>query len=236
MTMPDDIHSLSGAYAVDAVDAEERLQFENHLEHCAACRDEVASLRAAAAELSVLSAEEPPPSLRGDVLDLARTIRPDPPRVTELPRRSRRWGWIAAAAAAVIAVVGIGVGIAEPWDTSPERLTVAEQVTRAPDADRVAVSFDDGSEATVVRSASVGRAVIETRDMAPAPTGQHYVVWLQSPDGEMHAAGVMPEDEADASMVLHGDASTAVGAGITLESDPEVTAPTTDPIAIFAFT
>lgn len=234
MTMPDDIHSLSGAYAVDAVDAVERAQFENHLEHCAACREEVASLRAAAAELGALTAEEPPPSLRGDVLDLARTIRPDPPLVSERSRRTRRWGWVIAAAAAVVAV--IGVGVTQPWDTSPEQLTVAEQVNRAQDADRVALSFDDGSEATVVRSASVGRAVIETRDMAPPPEGHHYVVWLQSPDGEMHAAGVMPDDESDASMVLRGDATESVGAGITVESDPEVTAPTSEPIALFQFT
>ncbi len=234
MTMPDDIHSLSGAYAVDAVDDLERAQFESHLDHCAACREEVASLRAAAAELGALSAEEPPPSLRGDILDLVGTVRPDPPLVAERPRRARRWGWALAAAAAVVAVVGAGV--TQPWDSSPEQLTVAEQVTRAQDADRVAVSFDDGSEATVVRSASVGRAVIETRDMAPPPDGQHYVLWLQSSDGAMHAAGVMPEDDADASMVLKGDASESVGAGITIESDPEVTAPTSEPIAVFAFT
>ncbi|HET8600823.1 MAG TPA: zf-HC2 domain-containing protein, partial [Segeticoccus sp.] len=50
--MNDDIHALSGAYAVDAVDEVERARFERHLTVCADCRAEVASLRAAAAELS----------------------------------------------------------------------------------------------------------------------------------------------------------------------------------------
>ncbi|HEY9395441.1 MAG TPA: zf-HC2 domain-containing protein, partial [Nocardioides sp.] len=40
-----DIHALSGAYAVDALDDIERARFEEHLAVCADCRDEVASLR-----------------------------------------------------------------------------------------------------------------------------------------------------------------------------------------------
>jgi hypothetical protein len=38
----DDIHGLSGAYAVDDV---ERVRFEAHLAGCDTCRDEVSSLR-----------------------------------------------------------------------------------------------------------------------------------------------------------------------------------------------
>ena len=47
--MNDDIHGLVGAYAVDAVDDDERVRFEPHLAECAECRAEVASLRGAAA-------------------------------------------------------------------------------------------------------------------------------------------------------------------------------------------
>ena len=47
--MNDDIHSLVGAYAVDAVDDAERARFEDHLATCAECRAEVDSLRGAAA-------------------------------------------------------------------------------------------------------------------------------------------------------------------------------------------
>ena len=39
-----DIHALSGAYAVDAVDDIERAEFERHLATCADCREEVAEL------------------------------------------------------------------------------------------------------------------------------------------------------------------------------------------------
>jgi anti-sigma factor RsiW len=37
-----DIHALSGAYAVDAVDDIERASFERHLASCPTCRAEVA--------------------------------------------------------------------------------------------------------------------------------------------------------------------------------------------------
>ena len=39
--MNDDIHSLVGAYAVDALDDAERARFEQHLAACAECRAEV---------------------------------------------------------------------------------------------------------------------------------------------------------------------------------------------------
>ena len=38
-----EIHALSGAYAVNALDDIERAQFERHLAECAECRAEVAS-------------------------------------------------------------------------------------------------------------------------------------------------------------------------------------------------
>ncbi|MEO6145426.1 MAG: anti-sigma factor [Dermatophilaceae bacterium] len=78
-----DIHTLSGAYAVDAVDAAERARFEAHLTDCSECRDEVASLRAAAGELASVTLASPPPSLRAAVLRDISSVRPLPPRVTE---------------------------------------------------------------------------------------------------------------------------------------------------------
>ena len=44
----DDIHGLTGAYAVDAVDDVERARFEAHLADCPQCQAEVTTLRAAA--------------------------------------------------------------------------------------------------------------------------------------------------------------------------------------------
>ena len=60
-----DIHALSGAYAVDAVDEFERAQFERHLAGCADCRAEVDSLREAASLLGETSARPAPGARRG---------------------------------------------------------------------------------------------------------------------------------------------------------------------------
>lgn len=78
----DDIHGLSGAYAVDAVDDVERALFEAHLAGCAQCQAEVASLRAAAGELSSTTLTSPPPSLRASVLRDISSVRPLPPEVS----------------------------------------------------------------------------------------------------------------------------------------------------------
>ena len=63
-----DIHKLTGAYALDAVDDLERAAFERHLAECADCRTEVASLRETAALLAESTAVTPPSSLRDSVL------------------------------------------------------------------------------------------------------------------------------------------------------------------------
>ena len=101
-----EIHALSGAYAVDALDPAERMLFEQHLATCPDCRAEVASLREAAATLPETTLAEPPPGLRERLLADIATVRPLPPVVepTALPaagdrRHPHRWSrWSRAAA------------------------------------------------------------------------------------------------------------------------------------------
>ena len=46
------IHELSAAYALDALSADERQEFEEHLAHCAECQETVAAfLRGVASPL-----------------------------------------------------------------------------------------------------------------------------------------------------------------------------------------
>ena len=81
--MNDDIHSLVGAYAVDAVDDAERARFEDHLATCAGCRAEVESLRGAAAHLAASTDTAPPASLKASLLRDIRSVRPLPPVLAE---------------------------------------------------------------------------------------------------------------------------------------------------------
>ncbi|GAA3525015.1 hypothetical protein AFL01nite_14270 [Aeromicrobium flavum] len=234
-----DVHALSGAYALDAVTDIERQQFERHLTGCEICTEEVASLREAVSELSALTAEEPPPELRGSVLAAIGETRQLPPRVGSPSRPARRTPrrLLVAAAAAAVVVGGVGVGVTRPWQDetgSGQVVSLADRVLRADDAQRVTQEFEDGAKATVVRSPSLGRAVLVTSDMPPAPKGHSYVVWLQQGD-DMVNAGSMARSP-DQTVLLEGDASTASAAGVTVETDPDAEDATTDElVALFPF-
>jgi len=76
-----DIHTLSGAYALDALDGDEAVAFERHLESCASCREEVRSMRETLPALADDSAEPAPERLRADVLAGITSVRPLPPPV-----------------------------------------------------------------------------------------------------------------------------------------------------------
>lgn len=237
-----DIHALSGAYAVDAVDDIERAQFEKHLAICAECQAEVASLREATSMLSEMTLAEPSAQLRNRVLAEIATVRPLPPLTTpvatldEVRSRPRRFRLGAmAAAAAVLAAVGVGA-VTQPWsdDSSQSNLSAADQVLTAADAKSTSLDFDGGAQATITHSDSVGMAVIVTEKMPPPPKGMVYQLWLDQPVTGMTSAGVMPI-KADQTVVLEGDAATANAAGITVEPEGGSDHPTSDPIALFDF-
>lgn len=216
-----DIHALSGAYAVDALDDVERELFEDHLAGCPVCRAEVESLREAGALLAETVLADPPPQLRERVLAQAATVRPLPPILTEVVSRrpARRWFPALAAAAAVVTVLGVGGVVAlQPWeDETSVSPSAVDQVKAADDVETFAQDFPDGSRATLYRSASLNKAVVQTSGMADAPSGKVYELWLQH-DERMVAAGLMP-DGPDNVVELVGDPAGADGFGITLEAD-----------------
>ena len=235
-----DVHALSGAYAVDALDDAERVRFEEHLRRCPDCRAEVAGLRETAASLPV-EPVAPSPDLRARILEGIDTIRPLPPLtqttadVVPLTRRRLRpapTSLLVAAVAVLIAAVG-GTFWLHPWSSDQDRVqqTAADKVLDAADAARVTEQLGD-AQATVVVSRSEGRAVIVTKDMPLAPDGRTYELWFQTPQGTMQPAGLMPDDH-DATVLLDGDASNATGVGITVEPDGGSPQPTSDPIAFF---
>ncbi|MEV0612698.1 anti-sigma factor [Nonomuraea sp. NPDC050404] len=73
--MNDELHTLSGAYAVHALPYAEWVQFERHLHACAGCAAEVRRLRETAARLAEAVAEPPPARLRARLLDAAHRSR-----------------------------------------------------------------------------------------------------------------------------------------------------------------
>ncbi|SDJ78471.1 anti-sigma factor [Nonomuraea jiangxiensis] len=79
--MNDELHTLSGAYAVHALPYAEWVLFEEHLLACPRCGVEVRRLRETAARLAEAVAEPPPTGLRRRLLSAAHERRrPDAPR------------------------------------------------------------------------------------------------------------------------------------------------------------
>ncbi|MFI9560610.1 anti-sigma factor domain-containing protein [Nonomuraea endophytica] len=73
--MNEDLHALSGAYAVHALPELEGELFERHLVRCVACQGEVRRLRETAARLALPVAVPPPAALRRRVLASASQVR-----------------------------------------------------------------------------------------------------------------------------------------------------------------
>lgn len=242
-----DVHALTGAYAIDALDDDERAEFEQHLAQCEECRVEVASLREAGAELAAAAPATPPPALRARVLADIAQVRPLPPvaparaEVTDLAahRRRRRPILLAAAAAAVVAAVGVGAAVTQPWADEP----AVEQAGPAPDPDPAQpvleaddaethasdlASVDGPATATVVRSRELGQAVILTHNMPELPSSEVYQVWLRV-GGAMEPAGLMRS--TDSTLLLSGDATDAEAVGVTVEPAGGSSRPTTQPVA-----
>jgi anti-sigma factor RsiW len=255
--MSSDIHALSGAYAVDALDSAERAQFEQHLAVCDACREEVAGLQAAAGEIAATTEIAPPPSLRASVLAGIADVRPLPPLQPEVPAgaqaepepepaivpdnvrplRRRVWQQIGLAAAAAAIVAGGTTVVLHPWDhaTSGVQYTAAEQVIHAPDAQRYTRPVTGGGTVTVYRSVALGRAAVIVKGVKLAPAGHVYELWLLAPSGTMKRAGLFA-DGSDLTAVVNGNAGPAKALGITIEKAGGSNAPTTNPIALVPLT
>jgi anti-sigma-K factor RskA len=233
-----DIHALSGAYAVDALDDEERTEFERHLAGCDACQAEVDGLRETAATLAELNAVEPPAALRDNVLAGIRTVRPLPPVVERIdrPRPGVRRRWIGLVAAAVVAIA-LGGAVWHPWSNpaGEQEPSVVAQIEQAPDVQRFTTDGPGGSTVTVYRSVSLNKAAMETHGLGAAPDGKVYQVWLQDTAGAMVPAGFLGAGSGTAT-ALSGDAAAAEGAGITVEPVGGSPAPTSDPVALVPFT
>jgi anti-sigma-K factor RskA len=241
-----DIHALSGAYAVDALDDAERTSFEQHLAACPECRAEVQSFRETAAILAELEAEETPPaSLRASVLAGISQVRPFPPEtpaaatpepVSRVVSLRRRMLPTLVAAAVALVLVTTGAFAWHPWrsgqSTQAQQTTLADQVLQAPDAVKVTEKLPGGAgELVLVRSASLKRAVMVGDGVPEPPAGKTYQLWLQQPGHGMVSAGLMP-DSHDPTL-LAGDEATAKAAAVSIEPATGSDHPTGPVVAVF---
>jgi anti-sigma factor RsiW len=114
--MPDrEVHLDLAAYALDSLDAGERVRFERHLVECQSCRRELADFVEVAELLRSSEAPEPPAALRRRTLDAVTAAAGGESEPAPESPSGRRWwsirrpaiagGLAVAAAVAVVAIV-----------------------------------------------------------------------------------------------------------------------------------
>jgi anti-sigma-K factor RskA len=235
--MSTDLHTLSGAYAIDALSPAEAEEFEKHLDGCAACRDEVRELQDAAARMGASEAIAPPAGLKARVLAAADQQPQLRPKVTPIDaRRSRRWAPRVAAAvggvvaAAVIAVAALG-GVDWPGgDQGRNDPSVAtsevSQVFDAPDAHVDTVKTADGHRLAVATSPESGQMALETSTLAKLKGNRVYQMWAVH-NGRVTSVGLIDDLKAGAVMPIPTYGTTVA---ITVEPEGGSKRPTNPPI------
>lgn len=249
--MSPDIHTLTGAYAVNALPDDERRFFEEHLAACDSCAQEVAELQATAARLGAASSVAPPPGMRDAVLARIADVRQEAPEVSDERGTSpgagapsstppRRWlTAVLAPAAAVlaIAILGLSAIVANLNGRIDQLEATTDQVTNvlaAEDAQTIDIDTGGDETARLIMSPSRNEAVFLVDGMAAAPADHDFVIWLIDGEGEAEPAGTFEVDERGrATRVLAGDLASAAALGVTVEpSDEPISEPTSDPLMV----
>jgi anti-sigma-K factor RskA len=238
--MTDDLHHLTAAYSLDALDPHEQEAFEAHYPSCEACATEVAELRETAAVLASAVAVAPPPKLRAAVMAGIAVTRQSAPTVPD-PRvavaeirpsngsRSRFTGRFPprflALAAAIAIVAGVAGGL---WATVGSRSgDPVDDLIAAPDAVTTELASDGGSSLRVVWSAERDQAAVIGTGLTDPGTGQTYELWA-SLDGAVAPAGLFAPVGGEVRMLLDLDDLDAEGWGVTVEPEGGSPQPTSE--------
>ena len=167
-----DLHTLAGAFVLDALSDSERSRFATHLADCAECRSETRELQEAAARLGTATAVQPRPEVREKTIRATRRISQDapalapalaedaartPPRRPEVSALARLARSRLALAAVVVLVAGsLGlIAVLRGTASSPRQDQNIALVLQAPDAVLLTARISTGGMATAVEILAV---------------------------------------------------------------------------------
>lgn len=242
-----ELDELLGAYALDAVDDDERRQVETYLERTPAARALVAEYRETAALLAQSGTEAPAELWER----IAKTLEDEPPRlaaparadVVRLESRrvrfARRVAVAAAVAAAVVAVTVLSVKVVQQGDRIDELdrqahtgavLAAAETASRDPSAVRTAMSSTDGTLGARVVYLPDGDGFLVDDNLRPLPSDRTYQLWALMGDTQPAraiSAGVLGPDPGVTAFRVQGP---VVAFAITDEPAAGVASPSSAPV------
>lgn len=239
-----DLHLLTGAYALDAVEGTERDAFEHHLRRCRPCESEIRGLTQTATGLAMAVAETPPAGLRSRVLAATGVTRQLPPASADRSHRRRHvaapWaGWLAAGLAAACLVIAVAFGVV--GISAQHRLDAAQATGRAiaavlaaPDARIARQPTSRGGTAAVVISRAEDAMVVTTAGLPPLPSSRVYQLWLIGPPGVRSAGLLPPANAGRTAPLLASGLQAGDQLGMTVEPAGGTSRPTTTPILLMS--
>jgi anti-sigma factor RsiW len=237
-----DLHSLSGAYALDALDSPaERERFARHLSNCPACEGEVRGLREVATALAFAATTEAPAEMRDRVLAAAARTRQLPPEVRShrahaRPRRQVPWvPWLSGAVALASIAVAVFFGVAQSHTRDELNQARAQNqalsvVLSAPKVQVLSQVSTKGGTAIVVLAAERHELAVVTTGLPALPAGKVYQLWFIGKTKTV-SAGLLPQAKSGqtpavlATGLVKGDTL-----GLTVEPAPGSAKPSTKPI------
>ena len=227
-----DIHDLTAAFALDALDEHETREYEAHLAQCERCRKELSRLSESAGALAwAVDAHVPPSALRERILDTAAAERTN---VVPLPVRNPWLVRTVSGVAAVAACAAVGLGI---WATALSHSVNRERAARTADARAVEILSDPASRRISLEGGSgvvavdpTGQGVLVVDRLPQAPSGKTYEAWVIPAGGDPLPAGLFRG--GDGTTVVHLLRSVPRGSTIaaTVERAGGVDAPTQSPV------
>lgn len=251
-----ELHTLAGAYVLDAVTGEERAAFAGHLVGCEQCRQEIRELREATARLGVATAVDPPAECKRVTIAAASRMSQLGPggqtaghglvaaesRLGGRWRGSRRAAGARLARLAIAAAVLAGAGAVGATAVLGDQMRQLHQsqhqghmiamVLNAPDRVMLTAKIRTGGVATVVMSYRVHGLVFTAHGMRRLPAAMGYELWLMGPAGTRPAGMLAGPAGGMAGPAVVSGLTAGDMVGLTVEPAGGSQQPTSAPIVL----
>jgi anti-sigma-K factor RskA len=239
-------------YALGALQGDDRVAMEKHLDSCAECRRELEQLQGDMALLAWSAAGAKPPARSRE--RLMKSVSREPRRVGAPAHRSWR---VLVPWFAVLILAGVAVLLGMRNNDFEKRLTRIQQdfaakeakveeareivaTLTAKDAQRVtlvAAKTPPQPQGKAIYVRERGRLIFIASDFPQLPPQRAYELWLIPKAGSPMAAGVFKPDAHGSAMIVHPPLPAGTEAkafAITVEPDSGSSAPTSTPIMLGA--
>jgi anti-sigma-K factor RskA len=239
-------------YALGALQGDDRVALEKHLDSCAECRRELEQLQGDMALLAWSAAGAKPPARSRE--RLMKSVSREPRKVGAPKHRS--W-WVLAPWFAVLILAGVAVWLGMRNNDFEKRLTRIQQDFAAKEAQVeeareivATLTAKDAQRVTLVAAKTPpqpqgkaiyvrerGRLIFIASDFPQLPPRRAYELWLIPKAGSPIPAGVFKPDAHGSATIVHPPLPAGTEAkafAITVEPDSGSSAPTSTPIMLGA--